>query len=67
MARERITLKPQHEKILQDMNEDIEWLEEEITIATAAGIDLGDLSQKVGELRKQRDGLLRAYGTKKEG
>lgn len=60
--REDIKLTAVQRQILTDMQVDIEWLESQIFKAEKANLDVEDLKDKLTDLQKTREGLLREYG-----
>jgi hypothetical protein len=59
--RERIKLAPEMIKALEELEEDIAWIEEELRRAKRAGIDVEELERDYEKAKRMREGLLREY------
>lgn len=57
----KVWLTASEKRTLEDLQEEIDNMEEEISRAKTAGIDLGALPEEFKAAKKQRDGLLRHY------
>jgi len=65
MARERIYLKEEDIKRLKALEDDLEWIAEEIARAERAGIDVEDLKKEFERITRLREGLIREYAPPK--
>jgi len=59
--RERIKLAPEMIKALEELEEDIAWIEEELRRAKRAGIDVEELERDYEKAKRMSEGLLREY------
>ena len=62
MQKERIKLRAEDVKVLTDIEEDVNWLENELNRAERAGLDVTDLRKTFTATKKMRKGLLAEYG-----
>ncbi|RLF88042.1 hypothetical protein DRN34_00250 [Thermococci archaeon] len=65
MPRERIYLKEEDIKRLKALEDDLEWIAEEIARAERAGIDVEDLKKEFERITRLREGLIREYAPPK--
>ena len=65
MPRERIYLKEEDIKRLKALEDDLEWIAEEIARAERAGIDVEDLKKEFERVTRLREGLIREYAPPK--
>jgi len=62
VKRERIKLSEEDIRTLKELEEDIEWLREEIERAKRVGIDVSDIEEQFRRAVALRENLLREYG-----
>lgn len=61
MTRERIKLKAEDIKKLEDLEDDIVWMGDEINRAERAGMDIEEIKGKYNKMVNLREGMLREY------
>ena len=61
VTREALKLTDEQKETLAGMGPDITWLENEARRMKRAGLDPGDLEERITKLKKMREGLLREY------
>lgn len=61
MDKVEIKLKGEDVKKLEDMKDDLSWLDSEIKRAEKVGLDVSDLKKRLIKTKKLREGILKEY------
>ena len=57
-----ITLTPEQQRIMEQLGQNVKFVDSELRRAKTAGLDVADLEKTFTEAKKLREGVLRVYG-----